>query len=154
MWVQSRMCNVLAARCRHVYARRGCEEPSLAILASVESFTRHPSAPLGGLSTHQQPASQPASCPRALVCAITLLQCPCPQVLIGIVSEEIKLQLKGVRSGNYPVVTADHTLVLNWNRQSTSLLRKMVQDSHGCSKSLGRSVGKEAGEQPDAMNHG
>ncbi len=60
------------------------------------------------------------------------------QVLIGIVSEEIKAQLKGVRSGNYPVVTADHTLVLNWNRQSTALLRKIAQDSHGCSKSLGK----------------
>ncbi|GAB4818940.1 hypothetical protein N2152v2_005986 [Parachlorella kessleri] len=73
-------------------------------------------------------------------------------VLIGIVSEEIKLQLKGVRIGNYPVVTADHTLVLNWNRQSTSLLRKMVQDSHGCSKSLGRELVILAEESKDKMD--
>lgn len=53
-------------------------------------------------------------------------------------SEEIKSQLKGVRTGNYPIVCADHTLVLNWNHQTTSLLRKIAQNSHGCGKSMGR----------------
>lgn len=46
--------------------------------------------------------------------------------------------MQGVRSGNYPVVCGDHCVVLGWNRQSTSLLRKIAQNSHGSGKSLGR----------------
>ena len=34
--------------------------------------------------------------------------------------------LQAIRSGNYPVVIEDHVLILNWNRQTPSLLRQLA----------------------------
>lgn len=61
-------------------------------------------------------------------------------VLIGIVSEEIKNSLKNVRIGNYPVVCANHTVLLNYNNQTPLLLRKIAADGHGCLRTLGRDI--------------
>ncbi|GAB4822281.1 hypothetical protein N2152v2_009327 [Parachlorella kessleri] len=73
-------------------------------------------------------------------------------VLIGIVSEEIKTQVKDVRGGNYSVITQGHTLVLNWNRQSMPLLRKIAEDSHGCTRTLGRELVILSEEPKDRMD--
>ena len=34
--------------------------------------------------------------------------------------------LQNIRSGNYPVVASNHTLVLNWNKQTVPLLRQIA----------------------------
>ena len=34
--------------------------------------------------------------------------------------------LQNIRSGNYPVITTNHTLVLNWNSQTVPLLRQIA----------------------------
>lgn len=60
-------------------------------------------------------------------------------MLLGACAERmLMLQVKEVRSGNYPVHTADHTLVLNWNRSTLPLLRNIAEKQHGCDKRLGR----------------
>lgn len=46
-------------------------------------------------------------------------------VVLGFVSEEIKSQLRSVKSGNYAVVAQGHTVVLNWNSQLMPLLKQM-----------------------------
>ena len=33
---------------------------------------------------------------------------------------------QNIRSGNYPVVTTNHTLILNWNSQTVPLLRQIA----------------------------
>lgn len=34
--------------------------------------------------------------------------------------------LQNIRSGNYPVIATNHTLVLNWNSQTVPLLRQIA----------------------------
>lgn len=34
--------------------------------------------------------------------------------------------LQAIRSGNYPVLTEGHILLLNWNRQTVPLLRQLA----------------------------
>lgn len=34
--------------------------------------------------------------------------------------------MQNIRSGNYPVVASNHTLVLNWNKQTVPLLRQIA----------------------------
>lgn len=34
--------------------------------------------------------------------------------------------MQNIRSGNYPVVASNHTLVLNWNSQTVPLLRQIA----------------------------
>ena len=34
--------------------------------------------------------------------------------------------VQSIRSGNYPVVATNHTLILNWNSQTISLLRQIA----------------------------
>lgn len=36
------------------------------------------------------------------------------------------MRLQNIRSGNYPVITANHTLILNWNSQTVPLLRQIA----------------------------
>lgn len=46
--------------------------------------------------------------------------------VIGIVSDEIKVGIKSARNGNYPVRCAGHVLLLNWNSQTTAILRQIA----------------------------
>lgn len=34
--------------------------------------------------------------------------------------------LQSIRTGNYPVVAENHTLILNWNRETLPLLRQIA----------------------------
>lgn len=47
-------------------------------------------------------------------------------VLLGIISDEIKTNIKNVRSGNYAVRQANHLLLINWNAQTLSVLRQIA----------------------------
>ncbi|MCJ1468199.1 hypothetical protein MMC07_006827 [Pseudocyphellaria aurata] len=51
-------------------------------------------------------------------------------IVLGVVTEDIVahvvLRLQNIRSGNYPVITANHTLILNWNSQTVALLRQIA----------------------------
>ena len=39
---------------------------------------------------------------------------------------ELSCNVQNVRSGNYSVVAANHTLILNWNDQTVPLLRQIA----------------------------
>ncbi|KAK9797001.1 hypothetical protein WJX73_002827 [Symbiochloris irregularis] len=47
-------------------------------------------------------------------------------VVLGVVSDDITTEVKAIRSGNYPVLTEGHILLLNWNRQTVPLLRQLA----------------------------
>lgn len=47
-------------------------------------------------------------------------------VVLGIISEEIKTQVRDVKLGNYPILAQSHTLVLGWNSAAVPLLRQMA----------------------------
>eukprot|EP00877_Chromochloris_zofingiensis_P015133 jgi/Chrzof1/9874/Cz04g19080.t1 len=47
-------------------------------------------------------------------------------IFLGIVSDEIKVGIKSARNGNYPVRCAGHVLLLNWNSQTTAILRQIA----------------------------
>jgi hypothetical protein len=49
--------------------------------------------------------------------------------LTGIVSDDIKLSIKNARNGNYPVRTQGHVLLLNWNGQSSAIIRQFAAAS-------------------------
>ncbi|CAL8463710.1 g3244 [Coccomyxa elongata] len=46
--------------------------------------------------------------------------------VIGIITEDVTSTIMNVRSGNYGVVAANHTLILNWNDQTVPLLRQIA----------------------------
>eukprot|EP00882_Tetradesmus_deserticola_P008460 GHRQ01008921.1.p1 GENE.GHRQ01008921.1~~GHRQ01008921.1.p1 ORF type:complete len:661 (+),score=305.40 GHRQ01008921.1:513-2495(+) len=46
--------------------------------------------------------------------------------ILGIVSDEIKMGIKNSRSGNYNMRLSGHILILNWNGNTTSLLRQIA----------------------------
>lgn len=56
------------------------------------------------------------------------------------------MQLSAVRHGNIPLATANHALVLHWNRQAPLLLRQLASNGHGDSRTLGRWAQGAAGE--------
>ncbi|KAK9797373.1 hypothetical protein WJX73_006662 [Symbiochloris irregularis] len=47
-------------------------------------------------------------------------------IVLGVVTEDIVATVVNIRSGNYPVVAQNHTLVLNWNSQTVPLLRQIA----------------------------
>ncbi|KAK9814063.1 hypothetical protein WJX72_000188 [[Myrmecia] bisecta] len=61
-----------------------------------------------------------------LINAIFLLGTFFFAVVLGVVSDDIASEVKAIRSGNYPVITDDHIVVLNWNRQTVPLLRQLA----------------------------
>ncbi|CAK0785418.1 hypothetical protein CVIRNUC_008627 [Coccomyxa viridis] len=47
-------------------------------------------------------------------------------IVIGIIGEDVTNTIMNVRSGNYSVMAANHTLILNWNDQTVPLLRQIA----------------------------
>ena len=46
--------------------------------------------------------------------------------ILALIADDVKLQLRSLRSGNYPVSAAGHIVVLNWNRNAVPLLRHIA----------------------------
>jgi len=55
-------------------------------------------------------------------------------VVLGIISEEIKTQVRDVKSGNYAILAQEHTLVLGWNSAAVPLLRQIALAKHNVPK--------------------
>ncbi|KAK9815434.1 hypothetical protein WJX72_003650 [[Myrmecia] bisecta] len=47
-------------------------------------------------------------------------------IVLGVVTEDIVNTVMAVRSGNYPVLATNHTLILNWNNQTVPLLKQIA----------------------------
>ena len=66
--------------------------------------------------------------------------------------------MQSIRSGNYPVVATNHTLILNWNSQTISLLRQIAINKlerangayDGCARCSKIESDKSASEAPES----
>jgi hypothetical protein len=53
-------------------------------------------------------------------------------ILLGTIADEVKNQMKTLRSGRKPLKLAGHTLILNWNQKLIPLLRQIsAAKAHG-----------------------